>query len=68
MSIKHYGNFDSFTRKFISLLNQVPDEYNEEERFFHFERALSAEAQLDLKRSKPKTLNEAIEIASQFDE
>jgi hypothetical protein len=41
LSIKHYGNFDSFTRKFLSLLNQAPDEYNEEERFFHFTRALS---------------------------
>ena len=68
MSIKHYGNFNSFTRKFLSLLNQAPDEYNKKERIFFFTNALSLEAQHDLKRAKPKTLNEAIEIAAIFDE
>jgi hypothetical protein len=68
MSIKHYGNFTSFTRKFLSLLNQAPDDYNENERIFFFTNALSMEAQHDLKRAKPRTLTEAIEIATLFDE
>jgi hypothetical protein len=68
MSIKHYGNFTSFTRKFLSLLNQAPDDYNENERIFFFTNALSMEAQHDLKRARPRTLTEAIEIATLFDE
>jgi hypothetical protein len=68
MSIKHYGNFTSFIRKFLSLLNQAPDDYNENERIFFFTNALSMEAQHDLKRAKPRTLTEAIEIATLFDE
>ena len=68
MSIKHYGNFTSFTRKFLSLLNQAPDDYNENERIFFFTNALSMEAQHDLKRAKPRTLTEAIEIATLYDE
>jgi len=68
MLIKHYGNFTSFTRKFLSLLNQAPDDYNENERIFFFTNALSMEAQHDLKRAKPRSLTEAIEIAALYDE
>ena len=67
-SIKHYGNFESFTRKFLLLINKQTTKMDEKDKIFHFVNALKAEAKHEVLQRGPKSLDQAIKIATNFEE
>ena len=68
VSFKQYGNFDAFTRRFLSLLNQQNVDYCDSDKIFFFSNALRNDTAYEVTRSNVKTLTEAIDIATTFEQ
>ena len=66
VTMKHYGNFENLTRKFLLLVNQQVDGYNEQQKIIFFLNALSPETKHDVENRDPQTLRKAIELATRF--
>ena len=64
--IKHYGEFNKFLKRFLSLINEIslttPDE------ILFFQDALQEDTKLEVMKAKPKTLEHAIEIAQMVEQ
>jgi hypothetical protein len=68
MNFKQYGqNFDGFVRQYMSLINRQTAILTEEQKLYHFVRALRNETRYEVKRSDPKTLEDAIKAATTFE-
>ena len=67
MKIKHFGNFDTFKRKFLSLLNKV-DNIDNDQQIDLFENALKDDTKYEVIKSLPSSLADAIKIATIYEQ
>ena len=61
--LKQTDSFDKFVEKFLTICNQI-DEISEEDKIMYFGEGLHTRSRLEVLRSRPKTLDDAIIIAS----
>jgi len=67
LTLKQIGdNFDGYLREFNRLINQV-DEMSEADKILFFTTGLRRNSSLEVQRCQPKSLEEAMKIASSYE-